>query len=208
MVRYLKNAIDHLLKMKQLLTYFLILTIALFSCKKETPEEPVAPQPLKAPVYEPGDTTFGAAYAEKGSHLWLGEVYCKTAFLDSTKLGIKLFAYSSQGFLREIVGLGAVDKNAPGSYRFHNNTLTVPPPGFVLSSYSTVISDGDVLEDHYRTDSTDASNHLTITHIDLVNKRIEGRFHAAFDLQPPRRNPANPLKATFANGRFWALIRD
>jgi hypothetical protein len=188
--------------------YFLILTIALFSCKKETPEEPVVIPPPKVPIFEPGDTTFGAAYAEKNAHNWIGAVYCRRAFLDSTKIGITVFTYTVQGFIREIFGLGAVAKDAPGYYSFFYDPLSVPPPGQVFTSYGTTTSDGDVLEDYYWSDSTDASNHLTITHIDLVNKRIEGRFHAAFDLQPPRRNPANPLKATFANGRFWAVIRD
>jgi hypothetical protein len=192
--------------------YFLvlILTIALFSCKKETPEEPVVIPPTKVPIFEPGDTTFGAAYAEKNNYAWAANTYCKHSIFDSTRLSILFRTYTPNGSVRETFGFSYFSKGHSGVYQFSTARTGIEflPDGWLNASYSTWSSDGDVFEDHYWSDSTDASNHLTITHIDLVNKRIEGRFHAAFDLQPPRRNPANPLKATFANGRFWAVIRD
>jgi|GEM_PF-3726011 len=75
-------------------------------------------------------------------------------------------------------------------------------------AYGTYTSDGDVVEDVYRADSTDSKKTLIITHLDLNNKRVEGTFHVSFLIKEPRINAANPRKVTFSGGRFWAVIRD
>ncbi|MDX1910593.1 MAG: hypothetical protein SFV22_03860 [Saprospiraceae bacterium] len=195
--------------MKHLIFYSFLLAAALLSCKKETPEDPVVVvPPPKVPIFLPGDTTFGAAYAEKNTYVWTANTYCKHALVDSNKLILQLFTYTANGSRRETLGLALFSKNATGVYQFEPRVNIIPPAGSAGATYGTWSSDGDVVEDYYLIDSTDAANRLTITHIDLVNKRVEGRFHATFDLQPPRRNPANPLKASFTNGRFWAVIRE
>jgi len=145
--------------------------------------------------------------ANKLTASWSASVFCKTAFLDSTRLGITLYTFKSDGSLRESIGLGAVSKNAVGLYGFASDIFYIHP-NEVFTSYGTWTSDGDVSEDYYRMDSTDIKNSLVITKIDLANKRVEGTFHASYNLQEPRFNPLNPKKVTFSEGRFWATIRD
>lgn len=185
--------------------------LATAACKKEAPDpqEPVTPPdpPIYIPIFVPGDTSKGAAYANKLTADWAASVHCRTSYLDSTVLGIVLITYSSDGSYREYLDLGGVSKFNIGSYGFSTDIYLVLP-GEVFSSYSTLVSDGDVLDDYYRTDSTDIKSRLIINKIDLANKRIEGTFHVAYNLQEPRRNSANPKKVTFSGGRFWAAIRD
>lgn len=201
-----------LMKNIQKILFLALISLAI-ACNKEEPV-PVAPTPpvqppVYVPIYEPGDTSKGAAYANKLTAFWRAEVYCKTAYLDTSKIGIVFYTYAKDGSLREILVLGAVPKqNGQGSYTFHTNPLTPAPAGTVSTSYGTFSSDGDVAEDYYRVDSTDQKNGLTITRIDLFNKRVEGTFDVSYNLQEPRRNPQNPLKVTFSEGRFWATIRD
>lgn len=191
---------------------FALLAMA-FACEKDTqtpaPVAPLPPPEVYVPIFQPGDTSKGAAYANKLTKFWRASVYCKTAYLDSTKIGIQFFTYTTNGSTREQVILGAVSKiGGVGQYGFYTDIHAAPPPAEVYTSYGRWASDGDLLEDYYRVDSTDVKNRLVITKIDLPNKRVEGTFHVSYKLQGPRRNPANPFDVTFSEGHFWATIRD
>lgn len=192
------------------LLFGLLITLA-FACEKEHTSSPEPMTPTEptvfVPIFHPGDTSKGAAYADKLTASWSASVYCKTAFLDSTMLGLTLYTYSADGSVRESVNLGAVSKFNLGAYSFSTDIYQINP-GEIFTSYATWTSDGDVLEDYYRMDSTDVKNGLVITKIDLANKRVEGTFHASYNLQEPRRNAKNPQKVTFSEGHFWATIRD
>lgn len=196
------------------LLFLLAILILANACKKEDPDpEPPTPTPTEPPVYvpifEPGDTSKGAAYSNKLTAVWRASVFCKSAFLDSTKLAIQLFTYTSNGSLREQLVLSAVPKiGGVGEYSFATDNHSAVPANKVYTFCSTWTSDGDVTEDGYYVDSTDLKNQLIITKIDLANKRIEGKFHASYNIREPRINPANPKKVTFSEGRFWATIRD
>ncbi|MCC7467077.1 MAG: hypothetical protein IT261_12445 [Saprospiraceae bacterium] len=202
--------------MKVHLTYCLLSIIAVLTgaCDKQSfgsdiPDPKLPTTPIYVPIYSPGDTSKGAAYANKLTHAWKASVFCKTAFLDSTKISLQFFTYTAQGFIRERIGIGSALKvGGEGEYRFHTDIYTTPPESKVSPSYSTWQSDGDVTEDSYRVDSTDVLNRLVITKIDLPNKRVEGTFHASFNIKEPRINVINPKKVTFSEGRFWATIRD
>ena len=193
------------------LLFALVTLIA--ACKKDelSVSNPVFPSEpnINIPIFEPGDTSKGAAYANKLTASWKASVFCKTAFLDSTKLAIQLFTYTSNGSRREQLVLGAVPKVAGvGKYKFAIDYYSPVPINEVYPFYNTWSSDGDVTEDGYHVDSTDLKNQLIITKIDLANKRIEGAFHVSYNIRVPRINPANPQKVTFSAGRFWATIRD
>ncbi|MFN0214136.1 MAG: hypothetical protein ACKVT2_07755 [Saprospiraceae bacterium] len=188
------------------------LMVILAACKKEEPSpiDPIVPDPppIYVPIFEPGDTSFGAAYSNKLTASWRAGTYCKKSFSDSTKLNIHFFTYASDGSRRESLGFGPFSKNNVGTYKFKSSTTGSLPFYEVIISYGTWISDGDVLQDNYLVDSTDLKNRLVITKIDLANKRVEGTFHASYNIQEPRSNPFNPKKVTFSEGRFWATIRD
>jgi hypothetical protein len=187
------------------------LILIFFCCKKEypIPDPIIIPEPpVYVPIYAPGDTSMGAAYAQKLTASWKASVYCERSFFDATKLSIAFYTYASDGLsTRESIGLDAFPKNLPGTYKFTPQITGVKDlePGEIFTGYSTWTSDGDVLQDLYLVDSTDIQNRLVITQIDLLNKRVEGTFHISYNLQEPR---INPKKVTFSVGRFWARIRD
>ena len=192
--------------------FILIFTfVTLVACKKEDPNpiEPTTP-PIYVPIFEPGDTSKGAAYANKLTAFWKANTYCKRSIFDSTKLSIEFFTYTANGNRRESLGFSYFSKKNTGAYNFTTATTGINnlPLGETFTSYATWISDGDALDDYYRSDSTDLENRLVITKIDLANKRVEGTFHASYNIQEPRSNPLNPKKVTFSEGRFWATIRD
>lgn len=181
------------------------------ACKKEDPDpEPPTPTepPIYVPIFEPGDTSMGAANANKLTAVWSGDTYCKKSFSDSTKLILNFYTYTSDGSRRESIGLAPFSKTNIGEYKLTPFTTNDLPANKVIGSYARWSSDGDVLEDSYQLDSTDLKNRFVVTKIDLVNKRVEGLFHASYNIREPRINPANPKKVTFSEGRFWATIRD
>ena len=194
------------------LLLFFILIVIIAACKKEEPNptEQITPPdpPIYVPIFEPGDTSKGAARANKLTASWSADTYCKMSFSDSNKINIHFFTYTSDGSRRESLGFGPFLKNYLGVYNLASTTSGNAPNGKVLTSYGTWTSDGDVTEDYYLLDSTELKNRLVITKIDLANKRVEGTFHATFNIQEPRSNPLNPKKVTFSEGRFWAIIRD
>jgi hypothetical protein len=201
------------MKNSQFLLLLLISTIAA-ACKKEAviSDDPIIPPPtpIYVPIFESGDTTKGAAYASKLTEAWSSDTYCKMSFSDSTKLSIIFFTYDQEGSRRESLSFAYFSKINTGIYRFSTAKTGINnlPLGEVSTTYGTWSSDGDVTEDYYLMDSTDQKNSLEITKIDLANKRVEGTFHASYNLQEPRINPLNPKKVTFSVGHFWATIRD
>jgi len=191
---------------------FYTLSLLAFACKKEElpPIEPITPivSPIYIPIYQPGDTSMGAAYANKLTAFWRADTYCKKSFSDSTKLILHFYTYTADGSRRESVGFGPFSKNGIGTYKLSIATTSIVPPNEALTVYATWASDGDLLEDYYFLDSTDLKNRLVITKLDLPNKRVEGSFHVSYNIQEPRYSARNPKKVTFSKGRFWAAIRD
>ena len=178
------------------------------SCKKADPEPETPIEPPFVAIFEPGDTSKGAANANKLTAIWSADTYCKKSFSDSTKLIINFYTYTSDGSRRESVSFGPFSKTNIGVYQLTPFSTATLPANKVIGSYGRWSSDGDVLEDTYEVDSTDLKNRFSITKIDLANKRIEGAFHVSYNIRAPRINPANPQKVTFSAGRFWATIRD
>ncbi|MBP6810757.1 MAG: hypothetical protein KA138_04530 [Saprospiraceae bacterium] len=199
--------------MKNVPFVLLLTLLALVSCQKEPipkdPSPPIPDPPIYVPIFEPGDTSKGAAYANKLTALWSAGTYCKRSIYDSTKLLLTLFTYTPVGSRRESLSLSLFSSQNPGVYKLlpSGNSL-IPSIEEVLTAYGTWSSDGDVVEDGYRVDTTDVKNTLVITKIDLANKRVEGNFHVSYNIREPRINPANPKKVTFSEGRFWADIRE
>jgi hypothetical protein len=188
--------------------------LSIAACRKDdtpptTPPKEIPPPSVYVPIFLPGDTSKGAAYALKLGKEWKAHVYCSDMYNDPARLKIQFFTVTASGDNRENLKFSLVTKsNAPGVYDLaaaYNNYFsdTQVGPGYV-----TLESDGDVIGDIYSLDTTDTKNQLVVTKLDLPNKRVEGTFHVSFKIIPPRSNPANPMKVTFSEGRFWAAIRD
>jgi hypothetical protein len=172
-----------------------------------TPPEPEPPKPVYVPIYEPGDTSKGAAYAKKLTADFRADaIYLYNKYTNPHSIFISFGTYTKSGEPRERISFGDLNLNTTGRY-----PLARPPKarqGFVRVGYGTTRADGDVAEDFYHLDTTARDNTLLITKLDLVNKRIEGTFTMSFEIEEPQFNDKNPKKVKFSEGRFWAKIPD
>lgn len=188
----------------------LLLLLSLVSCKKDPPESiPQEPPIIKVPVYQPCDTTFGRAEAVKQSTLWLGGI----TMWPSSYQGEKFWSFgistcSANMETREFLNLGGVPDQTPmGSYSIVHPTSSGLQNQSVASSFATLLSDGDVVEDIYRPDTT-AENYFIIDKWDLSARRAEGRFSITYKISGGKSNPGNPDNFILRNGKFWARIPD
>lgn len=200
--------------MKNISLGILFAALTLLACNKDTgfPVETyppwVDPPPPFVPIFEPGDTSKGAAYADKLTKKWSASVFCKATFTDTSTITLQFFTYTFEGATREHLIFARIPKQGGvGQYKI-KNTNTPSPLNLPSTVYTTWAYDGDVLEDGYRITEDDLDNYLTITKLDLTKKRVEGTFHVTYQIQEPRLNVANPKTVTFSSGRFWATIRD
>ena len=196
---------------------FALLIIISFipACQKEKVTDPDPPIPpdtntVYVPIYQSGDTTFGAAYAKKLTAYWKAEVVCTTmTFFDTNLVSVAFLTYSNSGAQRESFGFGGIPKFSLGEYVLYDVNSNVDwQIGKVPVSYTTWKSDGDVFDDVYDLDTTAYDNSLKIIKMDNSSNQIEGIFTVNFKIREPRRNPVNPKKVKFSEGRFWALIQE
>jgi len=199
--------------MKYLIFFISILAI-LSSCKKEVTPDPIhiptVDPPVYVPIYQPGDTSMGAAYAKKLTANWKAKSSCRVqSYFDTNYVSIVFLTYNNNGEQRESLGFGFIPRfGAEKSYSLEDMTSSTLKPGNVSPYYNTWTSDGDVLQDNYEIDTTAFDNNFTVTKLDLLNKRIECTFTATFKIVEPRRYAANPKTVKFSEGRAWAVIRD
>ncbi len=200
--------------MKRLILFLTVAAI-LFSCKKEENPNPapiptVYPPSVYVPIYQPGDTSMGAAYGKKLTANWKAESFCIVqSYFDTNFVAMGLYTYNNFGEQRESIGFSFIPRfGGAAKYLLKANTGSVVAQGYISPSYAIWTSDGDVLQDAYVIDSTAFDNHFTVKSIDMVNKRIECTFTATFKILEPRTSPANPKTVKFSEGRAWAVIRD
>jgi hypothetical protein len=195
---------------KRLRIYVILFTGA---CNKDMPEQtvitsPEPPKPVYVPIYEPGDTSKGAAYAKK-----LTADFRANAFYRINKntnphtMALSFGTYTKLGEPREIITFIDLKLNTTTG-RYPLARFPKARQGFVRAGYATARADGDVAEDFYHLDTTATDNTLLITKLDLVNKRIEGTFTMSFEIEEPQFNGKNLKKVKFSEGRFWAKIPD
>ena len=166
--------------------------------------------PIYVPIYQPGDTTMGAGYANKLTAAWKSEAICKVqTFFDTNYIAISFFTYSINGEIREAFGFGFIPRfEGNKTYSLKKMTGSTLIPGYVTPTYGTWKYDGDVTEDIYYLDTTATDNYFRVDKIDPVSKRIEGSFSVTFKVEEPRSNPANPPTVKFSAGRYWAIIQE
>jgi hypothetical protein len=190
--------------------FFLLSILALQGCKKENIATPQPEPPeVYVPIYFPDDTTMGAAYAKKLRADFKAQVFCYyNNFVKPRDIIVRLHTYTQVGELRERFWFTGIKIDGNNTYKLLRSFNAKPSPGYIQTSYITLSSDGDVIEDYYDLDSTATDNQMTITKLDLAAKRIEGIFTATYVIDTPARNDLNPPRVKFSNGRFWAVIKD
>lgn len=190
---------------------FAFIMFSLLACQKEetTPNPPPPPPPPTeyVPIYAPCDTSSGVATANKLTAAWKAGTSCRSVMSAGKKYWvIDMFTCSGEGSEREYLAVGGIPDNNPiQRYPIKNYTTSIIE-GFVDPSYSTLVSDGDVLEDFYYTDTTFTDDFLEIDLWDTANKRAEGRFSVSFYIKEPRVNSKNPKKVRFTSGKFWMKL--
>jgi hypothetical protein len=199
--------------MKKILFPLFLSTLALWGCKEENnptivpPEPPV--KPVYVPIFYPGDTTSGAAYAKKLTASFKAQATCRyNTNVHPKDLYITLNTFTKIGEPRENILFADLKYEVPATYPLIRNLGLNRRKSFVRSNYYISSHDGDVLEDRYHLDTTATDNQLTVTKLDFVAKRIEGTFTVSYIVDEIHRNELNPAKVKFANGRFWAKIPD
>jgi hypothetical protein len=196
------------------LIFFISFLFILSACKKdEAPEPtpiPVDPPSVYVPIYQPGDTSMGAAYAKKLTASWKATSLCRVlSFFDTNYISIIFLTYNNFGEHRESFSFGFIPRfEGEKIYSLKHMASSTLQSGNVSPTYGTWTSDGDVLQDYYEIDTTAFDNHFTVTKLDLANKRIECTFTATFKIVEPRVYAANPKTVKFSNGWAWAYIRD
>lgn len=200
---------------KATLLYWGLLTCTL-GCQKETilnmfPVQTPDPLPIPqsaAPVFQPGDTSSGSAYAYKNQLLWRARASAFSYIKNNRKYWVAELATVAPDLLslREVVAFEGLPDDCVGKMFF-------PKPSFNNNSqdasagYVRLYADGDVIIDFYTIDTTALDNFVRIDRIDRGRKYISGSYRLTFRLMPPRFDPYNPLQIKFTSGRFRAKYK-
>jgi hypothetical protein len=122
-------------------------------------------------------------------------------------MGIKSVLYTSSGYDRQSLTFQRIPfppkkcryKVAwcdPAGCQFHSDVY--------VSLYS-LLSDGDVVGDSYRTVESE-DNYIQIDEYDAQTRQVKGRFQITFAIIEPRQSDALPDTLRFVNGRFHTRI--
>ena len=170
------------------------LLLSLFSCHKDD-----------MPIYQAGDMEHGSLNACRNGKNWeaSGTVYRYLGKVDTFGLGGS--TYTEEGSWREALGIGEVPLRV-GKYTVSKNPLSGGFFGKPVAGYSTMTSDGDVLEDIYLLDE-DCNNYIKVTKLDTIANKVAGYFELHFVVQQPKKGEQNSEEVYFKNGTFEVDIR-
>jgi hypothetical protein len=190
---------------------FVLLLFCFLACKKEDPPpEPPPPPTEYVPIFAPCDTSDGVATANKLTAAWKAGISCRSILSGGEKFWVlDMLTCSESKEIREHIIIGGVADNNPVQrygIKKVGSSLIAESEGFVQSSYGTLASDGDLVEDFYYVDTTFTDDFLEIDVWDTANKRAEGRFSMSFYIKEPQGNPKNPKKVRFTSGKFWVRL--
>ena len=119
---------------------------------------------------------------------------------------IRYDTFTSEGFWRESVTISEI-KLEIGTYPIVGEVVDLND-GFVGASYTTLTSDGDVLENVYKLVASE-ENMIIIESIDTVANITKGRFHLEFTIDESysSKSPQNPEHVIFSEGSFDVTFR-
>lgn len=189
----------------------LSILFALGCTHEETPDldpDPEPPPTEFVPIYNPCDTTTGAAVGNKLNTPWKASVFCNKQSINGVLHYTLRFETCTVygGFQRESLSIGPfLNKDAKGGHPLQSADEPVEP-GHFMAGYSTLIDDGNLVEDIYVLDTTSRKNYLKIEKWDIIHNRAEGILSIALDIKEPRINAKNPKHVAFSAVRFWCKI--
>jgi hypothetical protein len=140
-------------------------------------------------------------------------VYC---YYYTSSSGIKgwnlvIEACNSSGDIRERIRFGGI---IDGALPIGNYTVKANQVGNVLSihevgsSSSTLLEDGDVLENLYKPDSNSHKNVFTIDKWDETTKEAEGSFSVTYNLASSHSPTGGAKQFRIHSGKFRFTIPD
>jgi len=150
------------------------------------------------------DYSNGKAEAVKNGENWMGQGYALIS--QQNKYAFLFSVYNQYGELRQRLSFF----NVPRESRAHQlyNVESQNLDSLSSARFSTLISDGDVIEDHYYVKEDALASNILIESIDTNSGWVKGKFNAVFYIDPdrPKFNPANPDTIRFTNGTFSAKL--
>jgi hypothetical protein len=189
---------------------FLLAILTLFTCKKESETLDADFYIIPHPQYQACDTTLGYVTAIKNSRVWVGGAYCYYSKTNDTKRWtLVIEACNAFGDTRERLVFGSIYNATPiRAYEIKVPQTVVLPFGQISSSFATLLSDGDVLENLYRPDTTSHKNVFTIDKWNETTKEAEGSFSVTYNLAASNTPTGGAKQFRIHSGKFRVTIPD
>lgn len=180
--------------MKAFKILFLIVILFQFGCEKDDIEKTVGEwSKVTAQLNKQKWETQAIAYYAPPENL--------------SQIDIKANIFDKYGQWRETLSFRNVDLQVGRQTllkRIYNSEIDT-----INSAYTTIMADGDVIEDRFAV-FEDAENYIEIETIDTLNKKITGTFQVTFvrDINDSVTNPNLPDTMRFTEGEFCLQIDD
>ena len=184
-----------------------ILLAALFlcfsvSCKKDNNTNICDNQapPDNMPIYSPGNMEHGSVSACRNGKNWEAEGMASRYAEKDSIFGLSFDTYTYDGILRETGGINEIPLQL-GKYAVWRNPYGGGFNGKTVGSFTTIVSDGDVIGDRYRLDES-KDNYVEVTTLDTIANKAAGYFELHFVVQQPKNYEENSDEVHFNSGTF------
>lgn len=185
--------------MKQAIFFLLLCFVG--GCKKDNNTNICDNQapPDNMPIYSPGNTEHGSISACRNGKNWEASGMAYRYEQKDSIFTLSGDTYTYDGILREIFGILQIPLQL-GKYTVWKDTYGGEFKE-TIASFTTIVSDGDVIGDRYRLDESQ-NNYVEVTTLDTIANKAAGYFELHFVVQQPKRYEENSEKVYFKNGTF------
>lgn len=188
--------------MKNCYAFLVVITMSLltWSCQKDI-EYP------SAPIYNAGDQVYGWVNGFKNGDTFeaSGSAISHQDYPNDF-FGLEFLTYSDLGELREVIRIGELE------YGLGLNPIEEDDRDYIngvpTARYTTFSSDGDVIEDSYKLESS-LDNWIEVTMLDTIGGEllVSGKYYLHFIVTGDKVNPLNPDRIRFTDGEFEVKFR-
>ena len=187
----------------------LLLLCFIVACKKDNDTNICDSQAIldNMPIYNPGTMEHGALTACRNGKNWEGGGQAGIYAERDSMFAVGGNTYTYDGIWREVLGISEVPLQL-GKYTVFKHPLGVG--GFIgktTASFTTIVSDGDLIGDVYDLDESQ-NNYVEITALDTIANKVAGYFELHFVVQQPKIFDTNNNNLYFKNGTFEVDIME
>lgn len=191
--------------------FFLLILAAispLFSCHDLDPADTTPPKTCEDTIhiYAPGNMEHGYLKAVNTCLDWQASGYARVTPAPSNNFlisGTTFYPFTSSG---GVVNLAVKESlsmrlpNATGKYPVKDVSWGTPVTDFAIVTINSW--DYDVMSVNWKIDDSFSDNEVEITEIDLVNKRVRGRFNLHFVRTYSTHPELEPARFFLFDGEF------